>query len=307
MLKVLNNHTKCAEIYCNALIEPQFSIICICGKSMLDYDEFSQHFYSDHLEAAKDTKNIKDHQQTVETTGKECLEEPMLVLPKSSASPTLAESEYDTLTTATSSVDVNWSETSNQSKRRPYKPRNKPNMCTYCGRTFRRRYLLETHINIHTGRKPHQCEMCGKQFRAISTLSRHLRTHEQRQEQQCKHCEKLFTHRSALLSHEMRHTQIRRFACTSCDKCFYTRNQMDTHRRKLHANGADPIPPTHLPFACELCSNSYRSASMLSTHKLKKHYRMAKYRCEQCDKKFVDAERLQQHQLIHVKPEPLIK
>lgn len=318
MLKVVNINQKCAEIYCNALIEPTFSIICICGKSMLDYDEFGQHFYSEHLCVKKEMKN-KEYQLTKEpeATGKEksqeeCLEEPLLVLPASSASPTLTESEDDRLSMTTGSIEVNCGEI--PSKRRPYKPRNKPNMCTYCGRTFRRRYLLDTHLNIHTGSKPHQCEMCGKQFRAVSTLTRHLRTHEDRQEQQCKHCEKQFTHRSALLSHEMRHTQVRRFACSGCNKSFYTRNQMDTHQRKLHMDRSNSDPTTTttnnatlLPFQCDLCSKSYRSASMLSTHKLKKHYRLAKYCCQHCDKKFVDDERLQQHQLIHIKPDALIK
>ncbi|XP_062138838.1 zinc finger protein 98-like [Drosophila sulfurigaster albostrigata] len=299
MLKVVNNSTKCAEIYCNALVPPTYNILCICGKYIDEYFSFCEHFYNEHLLKQQDVGNQgdkeEDEDQTLET--EVCLEEPLLQLPSSS------DCEDDTLTDN--------QETSSRPERRAYKERNKPNTCSYCGRIFQRRHLLDTHLNIHTGSKPHQCHKCGKQFRAITTLTRHLRTHEKRQEhQQCKHCDKQFTHRSALVSHEMRHTQVRRWACSICDKSFYTRNQMDTHQRKLHAKLAEETADNasgHLPFSCELCGNSYRSASMLSTHKLKKHYRLAKYACEQCDRKFVDAERLQQHQLIHKKPEIVIK
>ncbi|XP_030378376.1 zinc finger and SCAN domain-containing protein 10-like [Scaptodrosophila lebanonensis] len=243
-----------------------------------------------------------------------CLEEPLLMIPvpetavstadNTEVSPEPVERSDDIIT------DVNWEEPYapqllKHQQRRLYKTRNKPNVCTYCGRTFRRRYLLDSHLNIHTGARPHQCEMCGKQFRAVSTLTRHLRTHEQREAFQCQHCEKLFTHRSALLSHEMRHTQQRRWPCDSCSKSFYTQNQMDTHRRKLHAKPKNATTDyqadaDRLPFTCDLCGNSYRSASMLSTHKLKKHYRLAKYKCEQCGQKFVDDDRLRTHQFIHV-------
>ncbi|KAH8386800.1 hypothetical protein KR093_002630 [Drosophila rubida] len=298
MLKVVNNKTKCAEIYFNALVDPKFQIICICGKSIVEYEIFCEHFYNEHLLRHCELGNVKDDDQDQgselppaeclkEEPPAECLEEEPLLLLSST------DSDNDTLTDN--------KKTNSRPHRRVYKERNKPNKCNYCGRIFRRRHLLETHLNIHTGRKPHQCDMCGKQFRAVSTLMRHLRTHEERQEQQCKHCEKQFTHRSALLSHEMRHTQVRRWACGSCDKFFYTHNQMDTHRRKLH--NTNTIPSGHLPFACELCEKSYRSASMLSTHKLKQHYRLAKYVCDQCDKKFLEVESLQQHQLIHKKPQ----
>ncbi|EDV92347.1 zinc finger protein 41 [Drosophila grimshawi] len=300
MVEFIKITTKCAEIRCDVAVEPKFTITCICGLSGLDFDAFRLHFCSKHLHKAHEQK------AATETVAADCLQESLLMLPTDiQEAPTIRQT--DALT-----ADADENDSRKQSI--DCRPRNKSNTCTYCGRTFRRRYLLDTHLNIHTGRKPHQCEMCGKQFRAVSTLRRHQRTHEQREALQCQHCDKHFTHRSALLSHELRHTQVRRFACSSCDKCFYTPNQRDTHRRKLHsaqrfdadrdAITAHPLP---LPFACELCGNSYRSASTLSTHKLKKHYRQAKHSCEQCGKKFVDADRLHQHQLIHVKPELILK
>ncbi|XP_023164272.2 zinc finger protein 93-like [Drosophila hydei] len=316
----INVYTKCAEIHCDASVEAKFLIKCTCGISLMDYVAFQHHFSSDHLQPESNIekdkmlkKRILRHKANDSTAPIDCLNEPVVELPSIIETSTIIESGYDALTLVESNCNE---ESPKQPDRRPYNPRNRPKTCAYCGRIFRRRYLLDTHLNIHTGSKPHQCDMCGKQFRAVSTLTRHLRTHEKRMDLQCQYCEKLFTHRSALLSHQLRHTQVRRWACASCDKSFYTRNQMDTHKRKMHVNvskqkSQDPtdnveLSPSLLPFACDLCSNSYRSASTLSTHKLKKHYRLAKYSCEQCDKKFVDAYHLQQHQFIHVKPEIII-
>ncbi|XP_067637017.1 zinc finger protein 675 isoform X2 [Eurosta solidaginis] len=181
-------------------------------------------------------------------------------------------------------------------KKRLYRARHTPNMCTYCGKTFRRRLQLDTHLNIHTGSKPHQCEICGRQFRAITTLARHRNTHKHNLEEFiCKFCDKCFTRRAALLSHELRHTQERHIPCDECDKHFYTVNQMDTHKRKVH-NKADDAT---LPFQCDLCMKRYRTASMLSTHKFKKHYKASKIFCEQCGKKFVDEKQLETHKIIH--------
>nr|XP_014091657.1 zinc finger protein 728 [Bactrocera oleae] len=181
------------------------------------------------------------------------------------------------------------------SDKRPYKARNTPNMCTYCGKTFRRRLQLDTHLNIHTGSKPHQCEICGRQFRAVTTLARHRNTHQNRSDFNCKFCVMSFSRRAAMLSHELRHTQERNVPCDECEKLFYTVNQMDTHKRKVHHLTDD----ASLPFQCNLCTNRYRSASMLSTHKFKKHYKTAKIFCEQCDKKFIDEAQLEVHKTIH--------
>lgn len=181
-------------------------------------------------------------------------------------------------------------------QKRAYKPRNEPNRCNYCAKTFRRRYQLETHLNIHTGLKPHQCEVCGRQFRAINTLQRHLNTHGKQESFRCKYCAKEFAHRAAHISHETRHTQQRQVPCEDCDKLFYTLNQLDTHKRKMH----NAVDDNTLPYACDLCCKRYRSASMLSTHKFKKHYKTARFFCVQCGKKFVGEDQLKDHMRIHV-------
>uniref|UniRef100_A0A0A1X854 Zinc finger protein 90 n=2 Tax=Zeugodacus cucurbitae TaxID=28588 RepID=A0A0A1X854_ZEUCU len=215
-------------------------------------------------------------------------------------SDTDSEHTNPTKSNATESIDWTKSYEPNLLKngdKRPYKARNMPNMCTYCGKTFRRRLQLDTHLNIHTGSKPHQCEICGRQFRAVTTLARHRNTHQLRTTFSCKFCAKSFSRRAAMLSHELRHTQERRVPCDECDKLFYTVNQMDTHKRKVH-NKTDVAS---LPFQCNLCTNRYRSASMLSTHKFKKHYKTAKIFCEQCDKKFIDEAQLEAHKTIHMR------
>lgn len=46
-------------------------------------------------------------------------------------------------------------------------------VCSFCSKTFRKRYNWKVHTWIHTGEKPYKCRTCRKPFR----LSHHLQKH----------------------------------------------------------------------------------------------------------------------------------
>jgi len=50
-------------------------------------------------------------------------------------------------------------------------------VCTFCGKNFGRRGLLDVHVRIHTGEKPFRCDVCGKQFNQKGNLKSHKLTH----------------------------------------------------------------------------------------------------------------------------------
>ncbi|TMW53033.1 hypothetical protein DOY81_001896 [Sarcophaga bullata] len=301
--------TKCGEIH---YFMANFHIICQrCKDIFYEYQHFEKHFQDQHLyELIKDLTIKRNHEKksiNIAEIIEDCGEEIMPHLREENSDLPAAENIETTILNHSdlsedNASDIDWSHSYSidnlkPPEKRTYKPRSKLNCCNYCGKIFRRRYQLDTHINIHTGLKPHQCEICGRQFRAITTLQRHLNTHETRKVFTCQFCYKEFTHRAALVSHETRHTQERNIPCDDCEKLFYTLNQLDTHKRKLH----NKLDDFSLPFACDICPKRYRCASALSTHKLKKHYKTAKYLCEQCDKKFVDQRQLDKHLTIHFK------
>ncbi|KAL5121669.1 hypothetical protein ACEQ8H_000355 [Pleosporales sp. CAS-2024a] len=50
--------------------------------------------------------------------------------------------------------------------------------CTYCGKTFTRKFHRENHEKSHRGERPHACPECGKAFTRKNDCDRHRNLHE---------------------------------------------------------------------------------------------------------------------------------
>lgn len=46
-------------------------------------------------------------------------------------------------------------------------------LCTLCGKEFKMKSALESHIFVHTTEKPYKCTTCGKEFAQKHSLKRH--------------------------------------------------------------------------------------------------------------------------------------
>ena len=53
----------------------------------------------------------------------------------------------------------------------------KPHQCQQCGKGFVERYVLDDHMNTHTGAKPHKCKYCPASFASNGTMRMHQKGH----------------------------------------------------------------------------------------------------------------------------------
>ncbi|KAJ3115145.1 hypothetical protein HDU96_001111 [Phlyctochytrium bullatum] len=89
-----------------------------------------------------------------------------------------------------------------------------------CGRPFRRRYNLSSHLYCHTGEKPQVCEVCGWGFSRRHDLKRHIKT---------------------------LHNDDRPFSCSSCHQRFLKEDQLARHRHVCDGGAGSTGPSSEAP------------------------------------------------------------
>ena len=77
--------------------------------------------------------------------------------------------------------------------------------CTYCPKSFTKRFSLQRHLLIHTGDKPFLCEFCPKRFSRPDSLKLHQRVHTGEEPFMCEFCPKRFTRSDHLKLHHRVH------------------------------------------------------------------------------------------------------
>uniref|UniRef100_T1JM03 C2H2-type domain-containing protein n=1 Tax=Strigamia maritima TaxID=126957 RepID=T1JM03_STRMM len=123
--------------------------------------------------------------------------------------------------------------------------------CKVCGKTYKQRCHLLSHVLSHSDAQPYVCEMCGKSFSLAWNLKTHLAVHNQEKPFSCTICGSNFKLKTALQRHERSHLSVKMQArqilseqlesgsrssasfkelqCPGCEKKYLTFSELRSH------------------------------------------------------------------------------
>ncbi|XP_005991822.1 zinc finger protein 142 isoform X2 [Latimeria chalumnae] len=78
-------------------------------------------------------------------------------------------------------------------------------ICEQCGKAFKTRFLLKTHLKKHSEEKPYVCNVCFRGFRWAAGLRHHYLTHTNEHPFFCRHCSYKAKQKFQVIKHILRH------------------------------------------------------------------------------------------------------
>ncbi|NXS61271.1 ZN142 protein, partial [Brachypteracias leptosomus] len=78
-------------------------------------------------------------------------------------------------------------------------------ICEQCGKAFKTRFLLKTHLKKHSEEKPYVCKACGRAFRWAAGLRHHYLTHTNQHPFFCRYCPYKAKQKFQVIKHIQRH------------------------------------------------------------------------------------------------------
>ncbi|XP_051573795.1 zinc finger protein 615-like isoform X2 [Myxocyprinus asiaticus] len=168
---------------------------------------------------------------------------------------------------------------------------NEEHHCHVCDLTFTSLFLLQEHLNMHTGARPYRCDECGKQFCQLINYRAHLLSHSQKASIHCHVCSTIFETEEQLQKHlDTNHFERQFYQCDFCKQIFTNlevcQDHVETHRQQakqhmlrhleLHSRGG---------FSCLDCERTFFSKAALLHHSFT-HVGVLPYTCLKCKRHF---------------------
>ncbi|KAJ4425952.1 hypothetical protein ANN_27578 [Periplaneta americana] len=166
--------------------------------------------------------------------------------------------------------------------------------CATCGKNFRDRCCLNTHIRTPNAEKPFECDSCGERPSQSGNLQTNETTHNAEKRFKCDTCGKCFKAISLLNTHLRTHTGEKPFKCDTCGKCFTQAGTLRLHER------------SHIgekPFKCDTCGKLFTVLWSLTNH-VRTHTGEKPFKCNNCGKCFSRLCNLRRHERTHTGEKP---
>ncbi|KAL7049161.1 hypothetical protein ACKWTF_003617 [Chironomus riparius] len=139
--------------------------------------------------------------------------------------------------------------------------KERPFLCSHCGKNFSTKGALKEHQIIHNDEYPHECKFCKKKFKNLPrlkthedihsttqyicnvcgislntkrTLKMHMVIHSDQKRFKCEFCQTSFKRSKALKNHLILHSGLRPYSCPFCDKTFSNGSNCRSHKKKAH-------------------------------------------------------------------------
>ncbi|XP_032454166.1 zinc finger protein 26-like [Nasonia vitripennis] len=199
--------------------------------------------------------------------------------------------------------------------------------CSECPQSYKSKYQLKTHMNIHRENKSDYMFFCDKcEYRALT--KHYLKNHEIRKHSteypfECDHCKKRFKIKMDLKFHLGTHSDSQHM-CDVCGKMYTSPESLYKHRRVMHLNeykfkcpkcwqkllsqeSLDQHLESHkVLHSCDQCDLKFTKKYYVTRHKRRVHMVEKNKLCPVCEKRFVCMATLRVHYLTHAKVKPYL-
>ncbi|XP_055607073.1 zinc finger protein 816-like [Uranotaenia lowii] len=174
--------------------------------------------------------------------------------------------------------------------------------CEFCGRRFKTKPALNSHLKTHEGEPIFTCQYCDYKAIKYQYVRNHVKSqHKKSNAFECDICQLVFTRKSGMMDHRNTHTKEKNFKCSMCEKVFYAERYLKRHVTVVHErkllfctycpkdfrntwNLLDHIEVDHgiqKRFICDICLNVSSTQSALDEHK-KRHETPNHLECGRC-------------------------